>query len=190
MGEDSRGVTWEADKERILRTAVPYFEAGKEIVVVAHSYGGIPSTVAVQNQEVAERSARGLKGGFRNIIFLAAFSIPVRGWDLITTFGEGGRQALYDDATEEESKRAFKLITTHSQDAFETEVDFIPSDITIPKSYIICENDRVIPVAVQEQMINGTPGMKAHRLSAGHSPFLGRLKNTVDIVVSVINTDA
>jgi hypothetical protein len=70
-----------------LETAEQFFVQGREVVLIAHSYGGIPATAATQGQGVQERQAAGLNGGFHSIIFLAAFAIPVRGWDLITTFG-------------------------------------------------------------------------------------------------------
>lgn len=87
VGPGSHGVTWEADKAKIIETAEPFFAQGQEVVLIAHSYGGIPATAATQGQEVHERAQAGLKGGFQSIIFLAAFAIPVKGWDLITTFG-------------------------------------------------------------------------------------------------------
>jgi pimeloyl-ACP methyl ester carboxylesterase len=87
VGPESHGVTWEADKTKIIETAEPFFNQGREVVLIAHSYGGIPATAATEGQGTEERAKRGLKGGFHSIIFLAAFAIPVKGWDLITTFG-------------------------------------------------------------------------------------------------------
>jgi pimeloyl-ACP methyl ester carboxylesterase len=87
VGPESHGVTWKADTAKILETAEQFFVQGREVVLIAHSYGGIPATAATQGQGVQERKIAGLKGGFHSIIFLAAFAIPVRGWDLITTFG-------------------------------------------------------------------------------------------------------
>ncbi|RSM07075.1 hypothetical protein CEP52_005453 [Fusarium oligoseptatum] len=197
MGHGTHGVTWEADKAKVLETAVPYFEEGREVVLVGHSYGGIPATVATEGQGVHERAERGLKGGFRSIVFLAAFAVPVKGWDLLTTLGgvwpdwqntqeaytknkqstvnEKGFQMLYNDTTEEEARK----------NAFETGIDFIASDITIPKTYIICENDLIFPVALQEKLVKLTPGMKERRIAAGHSPFLGKAPDTCKILVEI-----
>lgn len=87
IGADSHGVTWEADKAKIIETSEPYFAEGREVVLIAHSYGGIPATAATEGQGISDRAEKGLKGGFHSIIFMAAFAIPVKGWDLITTFG-------------------------------------------------------------------------------------------------------
>lgn len=87
MGADKQGVTWKADKEGLVGTAETYFEAEKEVVLVAHSYGGVPGGAATEGHGIGERRENGLKGGFREIIFVASFAIPVKGWDLLTTFG-------------------------------------------------------------------------------------------------------
>lgn len=87
MGYGTNGVTWEADKAKIIEEATSYFDQGREVILVAHSYGGVPATVATEGQGTQERAARGLKGGFNSIIFVAAFAVPVRGWDLLATFG-------------------------------------------------------------------------------------------------------
>ncbi|KAK6715138.1 hypothetical protein SNK04_006069 [Fusarium graminearum] len=209
VGPGSHGVTWEADKAKIIETAEPLFAQGQEVVLIAHSYGGIPATAATQGQGVHERAQAGLKGGFQSIIFLAAFAIPVKGWDLITTFGgsypgwlqagekytknqitnmksEQARDCVYSGCSKEVMNAALEETQPHSQDAFETSLDFIASDITIPKTYIICENDQLLLLPLQEQLVDSTPGMKSARLVAGHSPFLEKTKETADVIVRVI----
>jgi hypothetical protein len=63
------------------------FDAGQEVVIIGHSYGGVPACAATQGQSVSERAAEGKKGGFRSIIYMAGFAIPERGKDLLQTFG-------------------------------------------------------------------------------------------------------
>lgn len=87
IGPDAIGLTWQADKSKIIETALPYFEAGREVVLIGHSYGGIPACAATEGHGVEERRKLGKRGGFRSIIFISAFVIPVKGWDLLTTFG-------------------------------------------------------------------------------------------------------
>lgn len=71
----------------ILSVAVPKFEQGKEIIIVGHSYGGIPATAATEGQGVAERAQRGERGGFKAMLFFAGFAIAKKGMDLLTSFG-------------------------------------------------------------------------------------------------------
>ncbi|KAK7419581.1 hypothetical protein QQZ08_010794 [Neonectria magnoliae] len=98
MGHDKNGVTWQADKAKVVEAATPYFEAGREVVLVAHSYGGIPASAATEGQGIGERARKGKKGGFKSIIFVAAFAIPVKGSDLLSTLG--GTWPDWQDAQE------------------------------------------------------------------------------------------
>ena len=84
MGVDATGIGWDADVKALLEHAEPLFAQGKEVVLVAHSYGGIPACVATRGNEVAERAKAGLPGGFRRVIFLCAFALPVAGLSNLT----------------------------------------------------------------------------------------------------------
>lgn len=86
-GDEIRGQTWEADVKVILDTAQPLFDRGREVVIVAHSYGGVPGGAATAGNSVAERAREGKAGGFRQIIYVAAFAIPAAGMDLFAVFG-------------------------------------------------------------------------------------------------------
>ncbi|KAM0242275.1 hypothetical protein ACHAP5_007215 [Fusarium lateritium] len=209
VGPDSHGITWKADTAKILETAEQFFVQGREVVLIAHSYGGIPATAATEGQGVQERQAAGLRGGFHSIIFLAAFAIPVSGWDLLTTFGgayppwletgekytknkltrmvsEQARDCVYSGCTKEATDIALQETQPHSQDAFETSLDFIASDITIPKTYIICEKDQLLQLPLQEKLVESTPGMKEARLARGHSPFLEDTAGTAEMIIKVV----
>lgn len=60
---------------------------GKEILVVCHSYGGIPGSAAVEGYQLHERRDRGLKGGVKDIVYVASFALPARGLSLRTAIG-------------------------------------------------------------------------------------------------------
>lgn len=42
---------------------------------------------------------------------------------------------------------------------------------SVPRSYILCGDDRTIPPEEQERMISGWPLRDVHRLNCGHAPF-------------------
>lgn len=79
VGEEATGISWSADTKALLELAEPLFSQGKELVLIAHSYGGVPASVATRSNSVEERAQRGLKGGFREIVFLCAFVMPAAG---------------------------------------------------------------------------------------------------------------
>ncbi|KAI1082914.1 Alpha/beta hydrolase fold-1 [Whalleya microplaca] len=208
-GEGQSNVTWEDDVRCIHDTVIPLFELGREVVIVAHSYGGIPACAATQGLGLSERTAEGLRGGFRHIMFLAAFAIPERGMDLVKTLGgalpdwvdhgkpygnsrnmptrvkEQGKAILYNDVPEDEAQRCFEALVPQCQAATETPVTFVAVDLTIPKTYIICEKDLALPVEIQEKMVASIAGFTQERIDAGHSPFLSKPKECAEIIIKI-----
>jgi len=49
---------------------------GKEVIVLSHSYGGVPACQAIRGLERSKRVEGGQLGGVIRIIFLAAFAMP------------------------------------------------------------------------------------------------------------------
>ncbi|KAH8678484.1 Alpha/beta hydrolase fold-1 [Xylariales sp. PMI_506] len=208
LGPDSSGVTYLADVEAIQNISVQYFEKGRTVVLVGHSAGGVPACAATENFDVLQRTKDGKPGGFQHVIFLAAFPVPVRGWDLVTTFGEklpdwqesaepytkghlmrvkeAAKDFFYNDVPQEEKQKNFDMLLPHSQDTFETPVNFIPADLQIPKTYIICENDQALPAAVQRRYASQVPNFRVESIDAGHSPFLSRPAELAKLINKVI----
>jgi hypothetical protein len=70
-----------------LRTLVEQeASAGKEVVVISHSWSGLPVNSALDGLSKAERQAAGETGGVTKLIFISAF-IPDVGESLIGAFG-------------------------------------------------------------------------------------------------------
>jgi pimeloyl-ACP methyl ester carboxylesterase len=59
----------------------------KTIVMVCHSYGGIPGTDAASGETVEERCKQGKFGGIKAVVYLAAFAIPTAGTNLLQMVG-------------------------------------------------------------------------------------------------------
>lgn len=79
--------TYVDDVRRIHESLLPYLDAGREAVLVCHSQGGIAGSAATEGQTVEDRQAKGLNGGVKSIIYLAAFALPERGLSLLTSIG-------------------------------------------------------------------------------------------------------
>ena len=54
----------------------PLLNDGKDIVLVAHSYGGIPGGAAANGLSKTDRTAAGLHGGIIGLIWIAALVAP------------------------------------------------------------------------------------------------------------------
>ena len=69
---------------------LPSINAGKEVVLVMHSYGGGPGAMAAKGLSPAERRAAGKPGGIIGLIFICAF-VAKEGQPLVS--GSGGKFA-------------------------------------------------------------------------------------------------
>lgn len=73
-------------------------------------------------------------------------------------------------------------IRAQSVGPFETPVTFVASDLKIPSTYLICENDTLLRLEFQKMLVNSIPNIKTVTCAAGHSPFLSQ----PDVVVEAI----
>lgn len=66
------------DAETILQNSLlPLIEhEGKDVVIVMHSYGGVPGSSAANGLSKAQRSAQGKKGGILGLIHISGFVLP------------------------------------------------------------------------------------------------------------------
>jgi alpha-beta hydrolase superfamily lysophospholipase len=67
------------DAAAILSKLQPLLNEGKEVVLVSHSYGSLPTTACVEGNTTIERAGKGLKGGIKAVINIAGFAFPARG---------------------------------------------------------------------------------------------------------------
>jgi pimeloyl-ACP methyl ester carboxylesterase len=150
------------------------------VVVVAHSYGGIPTTQAF-----------GGVGNVRRIIYLAAFQVDAgeslfsntRGgpmaWskvhqkDGIGDYLEAMAPAdrFYHDVDPATARQAVSQLGYLSYAAGCQKLTEVAWK-TVPSTYIICEADKAIPLPLQEKFAQRATRM--HRLNASHSPFLSQ----------------
>ena len=64
------------DVEAIRSCAARLAEAGEEIVVVLHSYAGLPGGEALHGLGKAEREKQGRKGGVIRIVYIMSWIVP------------------------------------------------------------------------------------------------------------------
>lgn len=72
----------EPEVEAVLSRLRPLLEAGKNVIVVSHSYGGIPATEAV-GRVVAENH----QGKIVRLVYITAF-VPAKGDSMVSMLGE------------------------------------------------------------------------------------------------------
>lgn len=70
-------------REKML---LPLLEDGKDVVLVMHSYGGLPGGAAAKGVSKSERTSEGLLGGVIGLVFIAAF-LAREGDSLLSALG-------------------------------------------------------------------------------------------------------
>lgn len=72
-GADHMMETFDEDVTAVQRTVVGVLEEGLEVVVVMHSYGGIPGSAAMRDLGKAQRTKAGKAGGVVRLVYAASF---------------------------------------------------------------------------------------------------------------------
>ncbi|KAI4858932.1 alpha/beta-hydrolase [Hypoxylon rubiginosum] len=65
-----------ADSDLIRSYATSLVEAGRDVAVLMHSYGGQVGTNSLYGLSKNARSAKGLSGGITHLIYMATFALP------------------------------------------------------------------------------------------------------------------
>ncbi|OKL60043.1 hypothetical protein UA08_04975 [Talaromyces atroroseus] len=192
------------DHRALQEVLLPVLDQGKKVVIVAHSYGNLPASTAVIGHSTAERSARGLKGGVEALITVAGYAFPARGksfmnddndppiasWitvsDGILQLKDSSKSIMFNDLTDHEANEAwlllFKQQTWKSMCAFP---EYITADVTVPKTYVICEKDQIIPAPYQDVIVQYGKYDHVVRLPSGHIPFLSVPDKVLEVIVEV-----
>jgi len=150
------------------------------VVVVAHSYGGVPTTQGLSHIDNVVR-----------IVYVCAFVLD-EGQSLAAIGGEairdswvvhetdGGLQyiehrfpveAFYGDVPTALAEQALAQLV-HQSYVVVTQPVTEAAWKTVPSTYIICDADTGLPPAVQEQFAKHASRIR--RMNASHSPFLSQ----------------
>lgn len=74
------------DIAAVRRVIHPLAEAGREVVLLTHSAGGVSGGGAIKGLDARARKEAGLPGGVTRIIYMAAFMVP-KGSSLLEMLG-------------------------------------------------------------------------------------------------------
>ncbi|MBV2156726.1 alpha/beta fold hydrolase [Kitasatospora sp. SUK 42] len=141
------------------------------VVVVAHSYGGVPTTEAIADAPNVARA-----------VYLAGFQLDA-GESMFTFLGgpvpndgtgqapppEDARQTFYEDVPEADAERAVARLRPQCVRSF-TEPVTTAGWRTVPSGYIVCDRDQALDPSRQREL--ATRAGSVHRLPSSHSPFL------------------
>ncbi|MGY3680387.1 alpha/beta fold hydrolase [Streptomyces sp. TE33382] len=154
------------------------------VVVIAHSYGGVPTTEAIGD-------AANVVGA----VYLAAFQLDV-GESVFSFLGapapddwagqappyEDSRHILFGDASPADADRAAARLRPQSVRSYMDPVT-TAGWRTVPSSYVVCDHDRALEPSRQREL--ATRAGSVHRLPSGHSPFLSMPRQLATLLGSI-----
>ncbi|KAI9723534.1 MAG: hypothetical protein M1828_004130 [Chrysothrix sp. TS-e1954] len=179
-------------------------QAGRSILVVLHSYGGVVGSNAIQDDvSKTSRSSRGLEGGVIAIVYMCAFLLlpggtvksathvdvdPVIVADDGTSTVDNPRSLFYNDLDQEVAMRYADMLVPHSVQGFTVQVTGTPWKNT-PTSYVYCSEDNAIPLAWQQKQVKAAKqqgsDIQEFHLKSGHSPYLSKTEEVSTILQQV-----
>ncbi|BBY17163.1 alpha/beta hydrolase [Mycolicibacterium litorale] len=164
---------------------------GGPTVVLAHSYGGVPTTQALRDA-----------GNVRRIVYLAAFQLDageslfsVSGgspmtWSSVHRSAAGDYvdvrtpvDVFYDDVDPVTADRAVSQLGYLSYAAGEQVVTEVAWK-EVPSTYVVCTADKALPPAVQERFARRADEVR--RINASHSPFLSQPAQLARLITDVL----
>ncbi|PYH78200.1 hypothetical protein BO82DRAFT_435148 [Aspergillus uvarum CBS 121591] len=165
-------------------------DEGHDIIVVSHSWSGLPVNSALDGLGKAEREAAGRSGGVIKLVFLAAF-LPEVGQSLLGAFGgQAPEWYIHDEITNTITVRDPVQVLFHDvpdggswaqslrPHAYVTHTTPATNAayLHIPCSYLLCEEDRAIPFFVQEMMVESArvkgAQLETEKVKTAHTPWL------------------
>ncbi|KAF7174214.1 hypothetical protein CNMCM6106_008331 [Aspergillus hiratsukae] len=183
-------------------------DEGFDVMVLSHSYGGMCATEGVKGLAKPIREAQGKKGGVVRLVYLSSLA-PVLGMSAMDTLSKyepdpekiKDGYSIFDIAYGDwmftglpESERGYwaQKFTSHSVNCWFGKLTYAGYK-DIPVSYLICEEDAILPVDIQQRYVDTLKEqtgkeVDVHRLKADHFPSISQPKLLVDIIQKLWET--
>ncbi|KAH8587120.1 Alpha/beta hydrolase fold-1 [Bisporella sp. PMI_857] len=196
QGAPRQPATMYEDAALIAEKVEELADQGKDVILAAHSYGGVPMTESTKGLSKEERSKAGKKGGIVRLAYMTAlvpavgdaaaavlavvpvdnmidFKIDEQGWMYYDDFSKAA-QIVFSDMPASEGLALIKRFPRHSAVSFAGELTHAGYK-DIPVSYLLCEEDLCVVPEVQRDgiaKIEAASGKKVDitGIKAGHAP--------------------
>ena len=192
--------TWADDISSIQQEVSSLADAGKQIVIVAHSYGSLPAGEAIKDFLLRARQAEGKKGGIVHFVYISAFVMPpstslmdaLGGKDLpwfqvseskLEVEPEDPATIFYNDLPKEVQDEQIAGLRTFSYQMYLQKTTWAPYK-EVESSFVFCTKDNAIPLSVQQGMVQGSGvEWRETTVEASHSPFLSKVDEVTAAIV-------
>lgn len=197
--------TCSGDAEAVRRQILESIDTvDKDIVVVAHSYGGIPAGGATYGLGKIARAKEGKIGGVVGLVYVSGFIVP-ENMSLLQIMGgthapyvepnqpshnlctiKDPRNVLFNDLNDGEAERLAKLLRPTSMHAFDSpapSMAWAEPEFADKLGFVRCLQDRALPPFVQDKFVESS-GVKwdVKDIEASHSPFASKPDDLAELL--------
>lgn len=181
--------------------------AGSDVVVVPHSYGGVPTTGALVGLDRHSRTAAGHQTAVIAIAAIASFILP-KGKDIASGQGLPSGERLeqysisgplnhfqkeldpanifYHDLPAEDAEHWVAELKPFLRKALWEQVSEYAAYHDIPVHYLVTKDDRALKASTQQRIIDNIIADGGHvrveEIKSGHSPMLAMPERTSDFI--------
>ncbi|KAK4945779.1 hypothetical protein LTR10_015127 [Elasticomyces elasticus] len=210
-GRQGPAPTMYDDAAFIDKAVEEFADQGKDVIVIGHSYGGVPISQCGKGLSIKERQQQGKSGGLVRLGYMTCLVPPIGG-TAVSVLSKAPSENQVDMPTDEKGwmlqaqpeKTAATILQTipaeegtalvwkfpkHSAVSFTNELTYAGYK-HVPVSYLFCEEDLCIPPFVQREgieIIEGESGRKVDvtSIKADHCPNWSATQAMVDWIVDV-----
>lgn len=192
---------WSEDISRIRSAIEEAANSGHNVLVVGHSYGGLPSSEAIAVLDLASQTSANLPGGVTHLFYCCSFVLS-EGQSLDSAFASAvipwydvsadkmlykcktPIEMFYNDLPEEEAKAAVAMLRPHAFQITFSKVTYAAWK-HVPSTCLYCTADQAIPYEVQKMMVEEGAkgfGIRTETAEVSHSPFYSKPEVMVDVI--------
>ncbi|GJC89281.1 hypothetical protein ColLi_12119 [Colletotrichum liriopes] len=186
VGSTDVNVGLDQDTEVVHAELQRLIDAGREVVIVAHSYGGVPVANAVEGLNYKDRAAQGVTGGVLMVVYMASFAVPAEEslfdgaglqpwWNVTDGFitPRDPISTFYADVEPFLAAKAAAALCPQPFKTFQDKSGFEPWYAGFEMGYIFAEDDQALPLDKQIDISSQFPASSfTATLTSSHSPFL------------------
>ncbi|KAF2627263.1 alpha/beta-hydrolase [Macroventuria anomochaeta] len=188
-------------------------DQGRDVTLIAHSYGGVPATESLKGLGKSEREAQAKKGGVVRLGYISALvprvgvaagevmagvpeesnltgalGVDENGW-LYPNPPSKCAALLLSDLPQKEAESAMEGLARQSSVSFGGALTY-PGYKNVPVSYLVCEDDQAVPVELQREeiaMVEQESGklVDVKTIKTGHCPHITAPDKVVEWVLSI-----
>ncbi|KAK7719673.1 hypothetical protein SLS64_001852 [Diaporthe eres] len=196
------------DAAFVASQAAALADDGKDVIIISHSYGGVPATECVKGLAKDARQKLGKQGGIVRLAYMTAL-VPALRSSASNVLDMGERPEEDRLAMDVDVANTLRLLvpglpqgegeawagkmTAHSAASFGDALTYAGYK-DVPVSYLVCEEDLVIPAGSQSRMVDlveQETGRKVDvtKIPAGHAPNATATQAVVDWIIHVAEKD-